>query len=236
MDFDSRYDNKQAQHFNLQELLSKCPIGHSQAVQRQGLAKAEKRQFNPHITVARKASRWSERLPDDTSLDFGHMEVSCVSLFESKAGEYVALGSIPLLRQGHQNKTKGPDEQPCSSKAAQSERLLRDEGPGSNNDPAQVAHINRTCASAIKASDGCSEAGNSSVSLEGAAVLPREEFARSSPSSPSRSQRRGYRQKRRRTDRRGGVSGAKEPTGDEDLNDNDVDGIAVFEMQSKLPD
>lgn len=62
-----------------------------QVVTKLDLGKIERRKFEPHVTLARKATRWTANLNQD-ELRFGQMDVGGVELFESKDEEYLSLG------------------------------------------------------------------------------------------------------------------------------------------------
>ena len=73
-------------------------ISVAQVVHRQGLAKLDIRRLSPHVTLARKASNWTQALKTE-ELDFGDMPVSCITLFESRSGHYLPLGTVDLAAE-----------------------------------------------------------------------------------------------------------------------------------------
>ena len=65
---------------------------------RQGLAQLDRRRLSPHVTLARKASNWAQSLKNE-ELVFGDTPVSCITLFESKSGHYLPLGTVDLAAE-----------------------------------------------------------------------------------------------------------------------------------------
>lgn len=65
-----------------------------QAVAKQALGKRDRKPFRPHVTVAREARSCPSDI--DEPLAFGEMVVDRVEVFESRAHEYVSLGTVHL--------------------------------------------------------------------------------------------------------------------------------------------
>ena len=58
----------------------------------------DRRRLTPHVTLARKASNWAQS-PKSKEPVFGETPVSCITLFESRSGHYLPLGTVDLAAE-----------------------------------------------------------------------------------------------------------------------------------------